>query len=217
MHEHIARALYYFEVHLLYASIVGFAAWALTSIRNGSATTKYWIRVATSLNFALPLGAALDKLLASHLAWAAPLSTMGDVANSISRGPAASVLWMVWSLGAILMLTRLCLRMRAEGQDAQAAAGQNALEPARSFVAHGVPVRFAGTRQAPAVHGILRPHISLSKGIDRWLNEHSEGNPEVRVTGLIPSDSFLFATIREFALSFCCRAAGPSSEARRAK
>ncbi len=26
MHEHIARALYYFEVHLLYASIVGFAS-----------------------------------------------------------------------------------------------------------------------------------------------------------------------------------------------
>jgi bla regulator protein blaR1 len=172
MHEHIARALYYFEVHLLYASIVGFAAWALASIRNGSATTKYWIWVATSLNFVLPLDAALDKFLASHLAWAAPLGTIGDVANSISRSPAASVLWMVWLLGAILMLTRLCLRIRAERQDAQAAAGQNALEPTRSFVAHGVPVRFAGTRQAPAVHGILRPHILLPKGIDRWLNEH---------------------------------------------
>src|SRR6266566_4938213 len=30
MHEHITRALYYFDIHLLYASIVGFAAWALT-------------------------------------------------------------------------------------------------------------------------------------------------------------------------------------------
>ena len=40
MHEHIARALYYFEVHLLYASIVGIAAWVLTSTERGSATTK---------------------------------------------------------------------------------------------------------------------------------------------------------------------------------
>jgi len=43
MHEHIARTVYYFEIHLLYASMVGVAAWALTSIRGGSATTKYWI------------------------------------------------------------------------------------------------------------------------------------------------------------------------------
>jgi hypothetical protein len=27
VHEHIARAMYYFSVHLLYASIVGCAAW----------------------------------------------------------------------------------------------------------------------------------------------------------------------------------------------
>ena len=33
VHEHIARAMYYFSVHLLYASIVGSAAWVLTSIR----------------------------------------------------------------------------------------------------------------------------------------------------------------------------------------
>ena len=33
MHEHIARAMYYFSVHLLYASVVGSAAWVLTSIR----------------------------------------------------------------------------------------------------------------------------------------------------------------------------------------
>jgi hypothetical protein len=32
MHEEIARALYYFEVHLLYASIVCLAAWALKAI-----------------------------------------------------------------------------------------------------------------------------------------------------------------------------------------
>ena len=51
MHEHITRALYYFEVHLLFASIVWCAAWVLTSIRQGSATMKYWIWVAALLNF----------------------------------------------------------------------------------------------------------------------------------------------------------------------
>jgi hypothetical protein len=43
MHEHIMRALYYFDIHLPYASIVGFAAWALTSTLGASATTKYWL------------------------------------------------------------------------------------------------------------------------------------------------------------------------------
>jgi hypothetical protein len=43
VHEHIARAMYYFGVHLLYASIVAWAAWVLTSIRGASATTKYWL------------------------------------------------------------------------------------------------------------------------------------------------------------------------------
>jgi hypothetical protein len=36
MHEHIAHGLYYFDVHLLYASIVGLVAWALTSIRGAA-------------------------------------------------------------------------------------------------------------------------------------------------------------------------------------
>jgi beta-lactamase regulating signal transducer with metallopeptidase domain len=35
-----------------------------------------------------------------------------------------------------------------------------------------VPVRFAGSRHAPAVDGVLRPHISLPNGIDRLLSEH---------------------------------------------
>jgi hypothetical protein len=43
VHEHIARVMYYFSVHLLFASIVASAAWVLTSILRASATTKYWI------------------------------------------------------------------------------------------------------------------------------------------------------------------------------
>jgi beta-lactamase regulating signal transducer with metallopeptidase domain len=171
MLEHITRALYYLEVHLLYASLVAFAAWALTSIPGGSATTKYWIWVATSLNFVLPVGAVLDTFWASHVSWAAPLSLIGDVANRITRSPAAVGLGVVWFLGAISMLTRFCLRIRAERRDAQAIRGKSAPEPRPSVLAHGVQVRFAGSRQAPAVDGVLRPHISLPKGIDRLLSE----------------------------------------------
>ena len=41
MHEHVAPAVYYLEVHLLYASVVCLTAWVLTSIWNGAATAKY--------------------------------------------------------------------------------------------------------------------------------------------------------------------------------
>jgi hypothetical protein len=98
-----------------------------------SSTAKYWIWVAASLNFIVPLGAVLDKLWASHLSWAAPLGTIGDLANSISRGPVAAILRLVWLLGA--MLTRFCLRIRAARRDAQAAAGQCALDLGSSFLA----------------------------------------------------------------------------------
>jgi beta-lactamase regulating signal transducer with metallopeptidase domain len=172
MLEHITRGLYYFEVHLLFASIVGLVALVLTSIRGGSATTKYWIWVAAMLNFLLPVGAVLDKLLASYLGWATPLGGIGDLAKSITHGPNASVVSMVWLLGAILMFARLCFRIWAVRREDQAANSQSALEPGRNFIADGVPVRFAESRHAPAVHGFLRPHISLPKGIERLLSEH---------------------------------------------
>jgi len=172
MHEYIARSLYYLQVHLLYASLVWFAAWVLTSIPRGSATTKYWIWVATSLNFIFPLGAAVDRVWTSHLSWATPMSMIGDLANTISRGSTAVVLWAVWLIGATLMFTRLCLRLRADHRDARVAAYQNALCTKPSFLADGVPVRFADGQEAPAVDGVLRPHISLPSGIDRVLSEH---------------------------------------------
>src|ERR1700682_1477680 len=110
MHEHLAPALYYLQVHFLYASIVWLAAWALTSVQRGSATTKYWIWVATALNFLLPLGAVLDKLWASHLAWATPLGVIGDLGAGIAgNATAVTALFAVWLLGTTSMLTRLGL------------------------------------------------------------------------------------------------------------
>lgn len=69
MHEHIARVFYCFHIYLLCASGVGLAAWALTSIRHGSATTKYWIWVAASPNFVVPVGALLTLTSTAFLAW----------------------------------------------------------------------------------------------------------------------------------------------------
>ena len=140
MLEHITRGLYYFEVHLLFASIVALVAWVLTSIRRGSATTKYWIWVVTTLNFFLPVGAVLDKLFATRLAWATPLGVIGDVANRVSLSP---VVWMVWFLGTVLMLTRLCVRIRTGRRDDQVAASHSALEPRGNLIANGVPMKFA--------------------------------------------------------------------------
>src|SRR5690349_6101376 len=115
MHEQLARALYYLGIHLLYASIVWFAAWLLTSIPRGSGTTKYWIWVATSLNFMLPVGALVDQAMARHLTWASPLAFIGGVGLRIAEDSGlASLLGAVWLLGAALMFTRLYLRLRAE-------------------------------------------------------------------------------------------------------
>ena len=104
MHEHIARAMYYFSVHLLYASIVASAAWVLTSIRRASATTKYWIWVATAFNFVVPSGALIDKLWAPHLTWATPLGAIGGPVWDMTQGRTAVVLAVIWMTGAFSML-----------------------------------------------------------------------------------------------------------------
>jgi beta-lactamase regulating signal transducer with metallopeptidase domain len=153
--EPIVQASHYIEIHLLYASIVWLAAWALTSIRLGSATTKYWIWVATSLNFALPLSVMFEGLRKSRPSTTAPLNAT-----------AIAILGAVWLLGTLVMLTRLCLRIRADRRL------QGDSDPRAGFVAHGVPVAFEGNRQAPAVDGILRPRISLPDGIGGLLSEH---------------------------------------------
>jgi beta-lactamase regulating signal transducer with metallopeptidase domain len=168
MHEHIARVLYHCQIHLLYASAVGLAAWALTSIRRGSATTKYWIWVAAALHFVVPVGAVLDKIEASHLSWARPLGVVGDFANNISDGMPGLVIGIIWLTGASVMFVRLIVRLRAESRHAQAA-GPAAL-PASSLLAD-LPVRFTATRQGPAVEGVLHPQISLPRGIERVLSE----------------------------------------------
>ena len=171
MHEHIARAMYYFSVHLLYASIVGSAAWVLTSIRAASATTKYWIWVVTAFNFVVPSGALIDKLWAQHLGWARPLGAIGGPIWDMTEGRMAVVLSVTWMAGAIFMLMRLMSRLRRERCEAQAPARLSDRGGTSNFVADGVPVSFGKGHPSPAVRGVLYPRILLPVGVDRLLNQ----------------------------------------------
>jgi beta-lactamase regulating signal transducer with metallopeptidase domain len=170
VHEHIARALYYFSVHLFYASIVGAAAWLLTTIRGASATTKYWIWVVTALNFIVPTGAIIDKLWAPHLRWATPLGAIGGPIWNMTQGRTAVVLAGIWIAGALGMLVRLISRIRREHREAEGTGGLKK-RAVVGFVADGIPVSFGKRHSAPAVSGVLYPHVSLPIGIDRLLDE----------------------------------------------
>lgn len=133
----LMRAL---EIHLLFASLVALAAWAGTSSRRMSASAKYWIWMATSINFLLPAGVVVDRLRPPNVPWALPLEDFGNVvARHTSIGAAIAA---AWAVGSALMLVRLGVRIRA------------------SRVSDG------GT---PAVLGVFRPRISLPAGIERVL------------------------------------------------
>ena len=171
MHEHIARAMYYFSVHLLYASVVGSAAWVLTSIGRASATTKYWIWVVSAFNFVIPVGALIDKLWAPHLTWAYPLGAIGGPVWDMTEGRRAAVLAVIWIAGAFAMSMRLVSHIHAERREYQTAAHLIDTSVTSCFMADGIPVSFDRRYTGPAVNGILSPHIVLPWGLDRILNQ----------------------------------------------
>jgi beta-lactamase regulating signal transducer with metallopeptidase domain len=171
VHEHIARAMYYFSVHLLFASIVASTAWALTSILRASATTKYWIWVAAAFNFVLPSGALIDKLWAPHLTWARPLAFIGDPVWDMTQGRMAVTLGVIWMTGALFMLSRLISRIRKERREAKVQDGLNDRGDTSNFVTDGIPVSFGDSHPSPAVRGVLSPRILLPTGIDRLLSQ----------------------------------------------
>jgi beta-lactamase regulating signal transducer with metallopeptidase domain len=170
VHEHIARAMYYLSVHLLSASIVASAAWALTSILRASATTKYWIWVATAFNFVLPSGALIDRLWAPHLTWARPLGAIGDPVWDMTQGRTAVILGVIWMTGGLSMLSRLISRIRRERYETQVLGPSDDGRLASNFLADGIPVRFGDRHPSPAVRGVIYPRILLPIGIDQLLN-----------------------------------------------
>jgi beta-lactamase regulating signal transducer with metallopeptidase domain len=160
--------MYHFNVHLLYASMVGSAAWVLTSIRGASATTKYWIWVVTAVNFVVPSGALIDKLWAPHLRWSEPLRAIVGLVRYMTQGRTAVVLVVIWITGGLIMLVRLISRLCKERREVQVPADRH--DVTSSFLANGIPVRFDSGHPAPAVGGFLYPRILLPAGIDRELN-----------------------------------------------
>jgi beta-lactamase regulating signal transducer with metallopeptidase domain len=168
MHEHIARSMYYFSVQLLYASFVGCAAWLLTSLRGASATSKYWIWVVTVVNFVVPVGAAVDRLLAPHLSWAHPIGLIGGPVWDMTEGRRAVVLAAIWIIGAVVMVVRLVWRLRTE---VRAKSSAELSERNATSIAAGVPVNFGSGHSGPAVSGILSPRIVFPSGIRRVLDE----------------------------------------------
>jgi len=146
MGEHIAPFVYYLEVHLLYASILCLAAWALTSIHGATATWKYWIWVATSVNFMVPLGGFFNGFGASHVSWATQLHGLDDIGIGISRHlTAAAVLFGVWLFGAAAMFARLIVRLHRDRRDASAESSCKAPPLKHRFLEHGIPVTLSPT------------------------------------------------------------------------
>jgi beta-lactamase regulating signal transducer with metallopeptidase domain len=171
VHEHIARAMYYLSVHLLYASIVATAAWVLTSIRGTTATVKYWVWVVTAFNFILPVGAVVDKLWALHLSWASPLGAIGGPVWDMTQGLPAMAFAGIWVAGAFTMLVRLIVRVQRDRHEAQGPTDLSRWNLTSSFIADGIQVSFGNRDAVPAVSGILYPRICLPVGIDQLLNE----------------------------------------------
>lgn len=172
MREHIAPFVYYLEVHLLYASILCLGAWALTSIQGATATWKYWIWVATSINFMVPLGGFFNGFGASRVSWATQIHGLDDIGIGVSRHlTAAAVLFGVWLFGAAVMVARLTVRLHRDRRDTNAAGDRTTAPLKRRFLEHGIPVTLSPTGEGPLVDGVLRPRISLPLGIDRVLND----------------------------------------------
>ena len=167
MHDYIARSVYYIGVHLFYASLVWFTVYLLTLLVRRSYTGKYWVWVASSLNFVVPLGAVLDKSFAAHLSWASPLGVIGEV--GLRAADHATMVGAVWLIGAFAMTGRLCLRLRVARRDSQAC--QDGARSKANFFIHGTPVRFIRASGGPVVNGVLRPQICLPEGIDRLLTK----------------------------------------------
>lgn len=169
MHEHIARAMYYFSVHLMYASIIGAVAWLLTSLPRTSATTKFWIWAVSAFNFIVPAGAVVDMLWAPHLTWAKPLGAIGGPVWDVTEGRRALALGVIWAAGTGFMLVRLVSRLRRESREDQAQDNSKDHGVKSVFVTNDVPVSFGEAHQGPAVRGVLYPRIVLPAGLDHLL------------------------------------------------
>lgn len=167
--SNLAPALYFLQVHLLYATLVCLGAWALTSTRAAGATAKYWIWLAASLNFAIPLGGFIDRFGAVDIDGASQLGPLAALDLSLARSPqVVAALSALWFAGCAAMLLRLAMRIRDERR------AHHAIARARvpDFQVEGVPVHYTASPIGPSVDGMVRSYIHLPRGIEQLLSEN---------------------------------------------
>jgi beta-lactamase regulating signal transducer with metallopeptidase domain len=167
--SHLAPALYFLQVHLLYSTLVCLGAWALTSARAASATAKYWIWLAASLNFAIPIGGFIDRFGATDFDGASQLGPLAALDLSLARSPLpVAALSALWLAGCAAMLLRLAMRIGDERRAHRAIARTRVPD----FQVEGVPVHYTPSPSGPSVEGMVRSHIQLPRGIGQLLSEN---------------------------------------------
>jgi beta-lactamase regulating signal transducer with metallopeptidase domain len=107
------------------------------------------------------------------VSWATQLGGLDDLGIGISRNlTVGAVLLAVWLSGAAFMFARLLVRLQRDRQGESTAGGPNSIMPPElPFLARGIPIKLSTGGQGPSVDGVLRPYISLPRGIDRLLND----------------------------------------------
>jgi beta-lactamase regulating signal transducer with metallopeptidase domain len=152
------------QVHLVYASIVWVVAWLATSLPTVSATTKYWIWVATAVNFMLPLSLIPARLWARPVSWFTPGIEIPGITVT-------APLIALWIAGAAVMTVRLALRIRTDRRNTAGPAVVGLLKTRISLPA-GID-RVLNARELQAVLAHERRHAQRRDNLIRLLHELS--------------------------------------------
>lgn len=153
------------QIHLMYASTAWIVAWLASSLPTVSATTKYWLWVGTTVNFALPLSLVPGRLWPSRVSWFAPGVAMPVV--DIARP-----LVTLWIVGALVMMVRLGLRIRGNRRDHGGGPAVVGLLRTRIALPTGID-RVLDSRELHAVVAHERRHAQRHDNLIRLLYELS--------------------------------------------
>jgi len=169
--------------HLLQSTVFALVAGSLTLfLRNNHARTRYWVWLAASMKFLIPLSRFVE--LGHRLSWqSAALITQPQLAyvmsevsqpfasSVVASGVAASapsmapmILTGVWACGCAAVLIFWFVRWRRVAAIVRAGAAWDAGRDV------GVEVIVSPTQMEPGVFGVFRPVLCLPAGIADHLN-----------------------------------------------